>query len=214
MFANHNPVINRHAQSAPGGLLDVLRFTCATIQQKLETVGPILDSFRAERGASRHAFAWKAGALDHYEENAGAIYDAAMAIASTSRDEGESARRLTAYFASLPGLGMVKAGFVAQLAFGVSGCIDRHNIARMGYNAQSFKGFKQLKRTESRAAKIDAYVSAIERAGGSGALWDEWCDYVAELRPSLWFSGFEVSAAHVELTGAHARFKILEGIPF
>lgn len=201
MFNSHNPIIREYAQASADGMRHVLGFVCATVQQQIETVPDILADFEAKGPESRYAFGWKADALQHYREHAETIYGEAMA-----RDR--DAHALTDYFASLPGLGLAKGGFAVQLCFGVSGCLDSHNLNRLGINPQRFSAsaFKNLK--GSRADRLSEYLDHVEAAGGCAGLWDDWCDYVAALRPDRFETGSCVSELHCSALGLGASSEI------
>lgn len=214
MFANHQPVIGAWARAHPDNMHQVIKFVIATVQQSIEEAsGPILQDFDAHGPDSRFAFAWKADALAHYGEHFETIHADAIAIYAAAESDREAAIALTAYFAALPGLGLVKGGFVVQLCFGVSGCIDSHNLKRYNIAPGPFtaSAFKNLRSPESRAARAARYVDLVEQCGGTEALWDEWCDYVATLRPDRFSDGYDVSELHVSAFGLRA---LGEDIPF
>ena len=212
MFASHQPIIGDWARRSPDNFRDVLRFVIATVQQSIETVPEIVADFRALGSESRFAFDWKARALDFYDQEGAAVFDRALTIwQGAKHDETRAAIELTGYFADLPGFGLVKGGFVAQMAFGVSACLDSHNMARFGINPDRFSAgaYKALRKPESKAARVAEYVALCNQLGGTAGLWDSWCDYVASLRPDTFESGFDVSRIHVDALGAD-----LEALPF
>lgn len=212
MFASHQPVIGDWARRDPDNFVDVLRFVIATVQQSIESVPGILAEFRDLGSESRFAFDWKARALDFYGDQGERIHAEAMELWQVHKEAPDAAAgALTGYFADLPGFGLVKGGFVAQMVFGVSACLDSHNMARYGVDPRRFSAsaFKGLKRPENKAARVAEYVALCNRLGGSEGLWNSWCDYVAALRPDTFESGFDVSRIHVDALGA-----TLEEIPF
>lgn len=75
----------------------------------------------------------------------------------------------------VPGLGIVKAGFVAQLmGFNVA-CLDSRNITREGRNPRAYR--TDGRTPEALAPKVAAYVG--ETYGKARAYWDAWCKDVA-----------------------------------
>jgi hypothetical protein len=94
---------------------------------------------------------------------------------------------------SMPGFGLVKAGFWAQLLFGLEpyGCLDTH--------WQKVLSAPQKRRTvqNGQLQRISAYIGLVRELGGSAKLWDNWCAYVAALYPEEFKSAEEVSALHV-----------------
>lgn len=214
MFRNHQPVIGRWARADADNMHQVIKFVIATVQQSIEEAsGAILTDFDRNGPDSRYAFAWKADALAHYGEHYEDVYAEAMDIYSDTTDDRETAIALTSYFAALPGLGLVKGGFVVQLCFGLSGCLDSHNLKRHDINPAPFtaSAFKSLKSGGSRTARAARYVDLIADLGGTERLWDDWCDYVATLRPDRFDDGFDVSELH---TRAFGLTKQGEEIPF
>ena len=203
MFATHNPVINDYAQAGAGEFADVARFVLATIQQSIETVPVICQDFRDQGAASRFAFGWKAAAIDWHNANAGRVLSECLPMARAG-----DVPALIDYCARLPGLGVVKGGFLVQLAFGLGGCLDRHNLALYGVSEARFSAsaYAGLRKPESRVARVAEYCAHIERAGGCAVLWDAWCNHVASLRPSMFTGGgFQVSALHVEALAIGGR---------
>lgn len=212
MFYAHNPIIREYAQSGPDAAADVARFVIATIQQSIERVPEIAREFRHMGSESLYAFGWKGAAIDWHNDNAERTHGDALAIYHNADCERDAEIALTAYFASLPGLGLAKGGFMAQLCFGLSGCLDSHNLARFGINPGPYKAsaYKALRRDVSRHQRAADYVTHIHALGGPAGLWDSWCDYVAELRPDVFGDGFDVSACHV----AALDIPCEESIPF
>jgi len=194
MFERDQALIAEYAQASPENMAGVYRFVLATIQQPLEQVGEIKADFEEKGEASRYAFASKRTALQWLADPANV--DSMYAIAMARKEAGRDA--LLAVFAELPGLGIVKAGFMVQLCFGVSGCLDTHNMKRLDINPNRFAAarYKGAKTEATKQAIRDEYHAAVDRLGGCEALWNSWCDYVATLRPAKWESGDVVSRYH------------------
>jgi hypothetical protein len=75
----------------------------------------------------------------------------------------------------VPGLGIVKAAFIAQLmGFNVA-CLDARNIAREKRNPRAFR--TDGKSPEALRPKVIAYVQ--ETWGKAARYWDAWCNDVA-----------------------------------
>lgn len=92
----------------------------------------------------------------------------------------------------VPGLGIVKAGFVAQLMGFDVACLDSRNVTREGRNPRAF-------RTDGRAPealrpKVLAYVA--ETYGKARRYWDVWCRDVAAAYDR---TPEEVSALHMAI---------------
>lgn len=200
MFNTHNPIIGEWARRNPDNMATVFMFVTATIQQPIEQVPAILKDYREKGAKSAYAWGWKGEAIEHYQENREAIYGDLMAIYEGVKCPKGLEVALLAYLANLPGLGLVKGAFVAQLAFGVGGCMDSHNMKRFGVKAARFSAsaFKALRSPNAKVARVQEYCALVAKVGGGAGLWDSWCDYVAGLRPKVFADGFAVSQLHVD----------------
>ncbi len=188
MYKQHATAIQDWAQDAPENMRDVMRFVILTIRYPIGLAAEDMreENTRALNGQRRYAWEMLG---ERYEEH----YAELMRInAELTGDAREDA--LVAYVADLPGFGLAKAGFVAQLAFGCSGCLDSHNIERFGLNVWTFAHFKR-KGPRARVRQLELYRRTVAECGGTEALWDTWCDYVGE-RDSRYPNGFHVSELH------------------
>lgn len=185
MFRDHQPIAARHA-SDPQGFLEAGAFVLCTIRVPLERA---VTDFQAWRDHGDHApfWGWKAEALADLERHA-----------------GERKRRLDALYPDRDamlaevcqwrGFAPAKGGFLLQIVYGLSGCLDAHNLRRFGYGERAFrtdgKGYAGIWRT------VRQYHAAVDQAGGCEALWDSWCEGIAALRPDTWIDGEQVSRYH------------------
>lgn len=76
----------------------------------------------------------------------------------------------------VPGLGIVKAAFVAQLMGYDVACLDARNIARDKRNPRAYR--TDGKAPEALRPKVKKYVA--ETYGRAAEYWDAWCVDVAE----------------------------------
>ena len=204
MFATHQKPIGQFARDNAEGMTQVIQFVLLTIQNTLELVPEQMNDVN-ELGAES-AYLWgdaKRNGWAYLDEHSERIHSEALAIYNGYHDPEVQAKELLRYFAELPGLGLVKAGFVVQLCFGLSGCLDTHNINRFGLSANTFKAsrFKAAKTIRTKNKILDLYCDLVEKCGGTEALWNGWCDYVAAKRPKSYASGFEVSQLHCDAIG-------------
>ena len=58
---------------------------------------------------------------------------------------------------SIPGIGIVKAGFVLQLCIGKVGCLDTHNLRMFGFSDSAFK-FSKTTTRNTALAKARLYI--------------------------------------------------------
>jgi hypothetical protein len=195
--AKHIADCNALAQSSPDGMARMLRFVLATIQQGLETVPSIVADFEEFGESSSFAFGSKRLGLRVIERDKQTIYHAAMLA---QFDDVELLR----VFASIPGIGVVKAGFCCQLFAGRVGCLDVHNIKLYGLTPNVLRYPKTLL-PGTLAKKRAKYVELCAALGGPVELWARWCDYKASLSPNHFADGAAVSKLHVD---------VLDGVPF
>jgi hypothetical protein len=173
MYNRDMPLIKAHALASKYGLTDVITFVLLTIQQPFQGV------VRVEGRDCSLLFGSKRAGFDYATEHA-AVLHAAIVKAVEVGDVIGALDVLT----NIPGLGVVKAAFVAQLCGLEVGCLDSHNMSRL---------------RETKMAKIKAYVATCAKLGGSEYLWNSWCDFVAGNRGNKRLtSGDTVSAFHVE----------------
>ncbi len=94
-----------------------------------------------------------------------------------------STRAFIRQWIKVPGMGMVKAGFVAQITCGKGGCLDMHNITRYGLDAKVFTIPKRVNIADQMQViddSINHYLSLCELCRGTEYLWDEWCRVLDE----------------------------------
>lgn len=191
MFDRDMPLMRDHALSKPEGLVDVITFVLCTIQQPLQSVANQMNDIRANGASSKYLFGSKrAGyqyAIDHRD-----ILHAALLSATATQD----AIGFVDVLSSIPGLGIVKASFVAQCCGFETACLDTHNLKRLGLAEDAFKLAKTLK-PETRRRKIVDYLTLCISTGGSRHWWNLWCETVAGNRANRSLpSADAVSAYH------------------
>jgi len=191
-------LITAHALQSDRGMVDLIEFVLSTIQQSLSQV-PMIRTDVAQNGSdSVFMFGSKAKGLDYVIEHAAELRATIIDIIDVhGKDSADACTFAVDTFFQVPGLGVVKAGFVAQcLGFNVA-CIDTHNLVRLGMKPSQVEVRKKLKRA-TQLRKIYAYVELCQGIG-SAKLWCDWCDYVAGRKANKIFdNGDQVSAFHVE----------------
>lgn len=202
MYDTHAQRIACYAQSSPDALAHVMEFVILTIRMPLHRIPKDMAELRKRGAKSRNLWGWKREAWQNVQAHKAAIFADAMEM-YRHPDAHEAERQLLAYFAAMPGFGLAKGGFVVQLAFGLGGCLDSHNVERFGLRANDIaaKRFKGAKTWETRYRLIDVYQDLLQRCGGCKGLWDDWCNYVAANQPNQYRDGHHVSALHCEALG-------------
>jgi hypothetical protein len=191
MYDRDMPLIKAHALASPDGLVDLGVFCISTIRQPFQQMKVQMDDYRANGVNAKMLFGHKRAGVEYLIEHKRVLH-AAIVEAVKCGDAVAAIDVLT----NVPGLGIVKAAFVAQCCGLEVACLDSHNLTRLGLPVDSLKMAKGLKR-ETRLAKIAKYVALCRETGGSRYWWDSWCEYVAGRRNSPLKTGDEVSAFHV-----------------
>ncbi len=202
MFDLDQPKIAKYGRANCDNFAAVLRFVVITIQNRLhncpadcETVNEVLTGQAGddiEREAAGILYGSKRAAVDYIESEKAALYWQAEEIAYHAESEREAAQNLIALFCNIPGIGMVKSGFICQLLYSCGGCLDRHNIERFDIKPARIKScrYKNAKRAATRRAIISEYLDLCEAAGGCRALWNSWCRFLSD-RPDM--TGFRMN---------------------
>lgn len=190
-YADDITACNEYAQSSAANLRRAALFVLATVQQHLETVPVIVTDFVDYGVASRFAWGSKKRGIEYVIKNKIEFYSDAMA----ARDNDAA---LMSVFLRVPGLGLVKAGFLCQIFAGTVGCIDTHNVKLYGIKLSSLR-YNYNAKEKTRDDKINQYIALCDGLGGAVNLWSRWCDYVAALRPNNWAHGGDVSAFHYDV---------------
>lgn len=101
-------------------------------------------------------------------------------------------------FLKVPGLGLPKAGFLAQLVVGEAGCLDMHNIARFDLDSKVWV-IRKRKDTADQVQEIDnkiaLYLKLIDLCGGTEKLWNEWCEHLND-KVGTFYNADDVSRRH------------------
>lgn len=203
MFSKHQPIIARYARSTPEAMARVQTFVYLTVQQPLFLVPMAMKDVDRSGIESRFLWGWKRDAYSFIDQNKTTVHRDMALLYDGSADPVRQEREILAYGATMPGMGLVKAGFMAQLCFGVGGCIDTHNVNRFQTGRAQFLRADSYKRVSpgTKAKYLTEYQSLLASAGGCEALWDDWCIYVHSRGRGSYNSAEHVSQLHVEALG-------------
>ena len=192
MYDRDMPLMRAHALASPKGLTDVVAFVLCTIRQPLQSVRQQMTDIRANGAESKYLFGAKRAGYEYTVEHAAVLHAAVVKAVEVNDTIGA-----VDVLSNVPGLGIVKASFVAQICGLEVACLDSHNLVRLGLPETAFKLAKTVLPVTKRK-KIAAYVAACGSTGGARYWWDTWCDYVAGNKANRSLtSGDAVSAYHV-----------------
>lgn len=202
MFRKHQPIISKWARRSPENLARVIQFCIVSAREKFYDVPALLETCATEGPETANVlFGWKSRAYAEAWEQREAIHWTCEDVVIQSGDPNNMGKMyasyLLSYLATLHGLNLAKAGFVCQLAYGVSGCLDSLNVARLNLPARFCANHSQLKTPIGRLHRAVKYNRAIDGAGGTAKLWDDWCGHVSTRYPARFPDAETVSAHHL-----------------
>ena len=171
-----------------------VRMASLSIQQPWESVGRQLADVADQQGESRYLWGMKGMTWEYFRQRydqGERLYRAIGRAVAAGRVD-----RAHLLLLGVPGINIAKGGFILQLCWGVSGCMDSVNCKRLGIDQRKLRIPKTLTgRTKTR--KIREYLALIEECGGTATLWDQWCHWLAD-RDATFIDAREVSRRHVE----------------
>ncbi len=220
MFAKHQKRISDYARANPENMARVLKFVILTIRTRMHNIPSDMETLDSGGQAADEIngilYGFKRDSINQIDAERDSLFAQAESIVFHATSEREAAENLLDLFTGIHGLGLAKAGFACQLIYGVSACLDSHNIARFNIPWSHMKSatFKNAKTLKTRRKWISRYCDYVEAAGGTESLWDSWCEFVYN-RPdetgykmngnrATYKSAFHVSALHCESLGLAA----------
>lgn len=187
MYDNHVPLISACMRETLEGFKRGLTFVVCSIRQSItvvpDQVAALWDNAEEEE-SPLFGHKWNAWQFILSPEcealwrRVRDCYDAEKVIIEVSQ---------------IPGLGIVKAGFVAQLMGCDVACLDSRNEKRDGRKHRAYRSYG-IKDTKAFRRKIARYVA--DTGGKARYYWDIWCNEVAEARK---IDPEKVSALHLAI---------------
>jgi hypothetical protein len=195
MFVKHQSKIMKWAMTKPDNTFNLVLMVSLSIRQPWAVIGKQLQDVQENGMASKFLFGSKKDLYAYMMDNKQDIFDILKATKAGKVSQADCLYRLT----QVPGLGLAKAGFVMQLAIGMAGCIDSHNVTMYGVNPNALKMGKV--KAEKALEKAKMYLELCDKLGGTEKLWDNWCNFVATRHPKHFEDGYDVSARHCSYLG-------------
>lgn len=185
MYERDVPEIVQYVQSrGPAGLVDVGTFVLCTIQTPLSRVAEQVAQVKEQGADAPCLWGSKRSGYTYMHDNADDLYENLV-----ERPNGETVD-VVRYIMQVPGLGIPKASFMAQCLGYDVGCLDSHNLKRMGLPLSFTKAV-------ANSIKVRQYVEYTQDMG-SEWWWNTWCEYVAGSRYNKSLpTGDDVSRYHV-----------------
>lgn len=191
MYKTHATRVQAYAQQSPDNLARTIAFVMTTIRSPIERAPVEVAEIDALGDAAPSLWGGKRKGYRYTQEHKAQLFTDCMACHANGDDVG-----LLKVLVAVPMLGLPKAGFVAQLAFGRVGCLDTHNLNRYDLKAAAFATSGLKTDGEALDRKCRLYLATCEQLGGCEQLWNTWCDYVAAQYPNKFADGDVVSAIH------------------
>lgn len=199
MYKTHAPAIAQAMQSDPAIFRRGVMFAVCSIRQATinvpDQLGVLFDGDDGENPLFGHK--WRAWEYIQDDTRNKKLWIDFCLLHSHGHGMSRTVRRQYATNAimrllEIPGLGIVKAAFVAQLfGFDVA-CLDARNIAREGRDPRAYR--TDGRTPESLRPKVEAYVG--ETFGQSEKYWNAWCKDVAA---AYGRTPEEISALHMAI---------------
>jgi len=194
MFDKDQAAIERWCKN-PDKLLDVGTMVLLSIRMQWTSVGNQMYDVRKHGSKSKCLWGFKRDGYIYLRDNRKVLYKHVRDYRAGRIWLDDLVRE----FLKVPGLGLAKAGFLAQLTTGHGGCLDMHNVARFGLSPDSWKIRPRVDVADQLVeidSKISFYLHLCDACGGSEKLWDDWCNYLNDAVST--FNGAEdVSRRHV-----------------
>lgn len=206
MYAEHVPIINAAMRADLKTFKCGVMFAILSARVQFNRVPAQCEELAKAGRNARCLWNWKLGAYLYLEEHGRELWEEVKA-------QPEPFTCIRA-LCKIPGLGIVKAAFIAQMLGHNTACLDTRNIIRDGRNPRAFRtdGKKTGAAFERKLSKYCA-----ETYGSAQHYWDTWCN---EVGPDYGMTPEQCSWAHVEaivpkrlrkLSAAPAK---IEEIPF
>lgn len=175
------------AQEDPGVVFRIIIMALLSIRQPWHSVSEQFDDVFGKGRYSSHLFGFKREGYDYAYENMNQIHGTVK--------NSQNLDQLIVDLMKVPGLGLAKASFVAQMTVGDGACLDGHNLRRIGLDT-SFTRLDKSRSPEILCKKVDIYNEAWKVHGDSAYWWNSWCEALAARPHSGFSTADEVSFAH------------------
>jgi len=196
MYKTDNRFISDFCKTSAKNLAHCHANVQVTIQMNTEALDNIATDYK-KNGIDIAVFNWgqKKKAVQYFDSKKHYFFDSMHSILASKK--GDVPDRILQLFLQVPGLGLPKASFLAQLATGhkAFACLDSNNLIWYDLDPKVVNYNKKLKSEELKAEKRRQYFAIVKKLGGGEKLWNDWCIGVAN-KSKKFKSGVEVSRKH------------------
>ena len=196
MYKTDNRFVSDFCKTSAKNLAHCHANVQVTIQMNTEALDNIATDYK-KNGIDIAVFNWgqKKKAVQYFDSNKQYFFDSMHSMLASKK--GDIPDRILQLFLEVPGLGLPKASFLAQLATGhkAFACLDSNNLIWYDLDASVTTYNKKLKSEELKAEKRRQYFAVVKKLGGGEKLWNDWCIGVAD-KSKKFKSGVEVSRKH------------------
>jgi hypothetical protein len=197
MYKIHAVNCQQYAQRSPDNLADIILMAVLSIRQPWLNIGEQLRDVRTNKQEAKSLWGGKKKTYKYVMANKHKMFAQMQAVINSTKPDEAKAISLMNIFLRVDGLGIPKAGFVCQLAAGLVGCMDSHNIKMYGIDPATLSLTKKPKTKKGIATndkKVLDYVTLCHDYGTEN-LWNSWCNFLATKSPK-WQDGNHVSEVH------------------
>lgn len=179
--------IRDFGHTSPLHLAAMITMALLSIRQPFRTVERQMQHVRLNGENSGYLWGFKRAGYNYALDNALDIHS--NIVGCTSPEAAIEA------LIEVPGLGLAKAGFVAQMLGFDVGCIDSRNASRLGLRRKHSR-IDKWRPEHVRLNAISKYVAMCQRLGGAERLWDDWCEDIS--RDEFFLTPDRVSRYHLD----------------
>lgn len=187
MYKDHVPMIASAMRTDTEAFKRGVMFAAISARMRFNRVPALCEQLRYSGESCPCLWGWKKDTYKYLQKHG----DSALASILPWKEYPSIALRNVT---KIPGMGLVKGGFVLQLMGMDIGCLDTRNEARLGLDMRPYRTRgKKDKLTKSYQSKAERYAAIT--AGQAETLWDDWCVDTAE---EYGLSPQAVSQIHVD----------------
>lgn len=185
MYSEHVPIICAAMRADLKTFKRGVMLAVLSIRQPFHTVPQACKEVERRGGKARCLWGSKPAAYTYLKTDGETLWHDACAA--------QSAADCIAVMTRVPGLGIVKGAFVAQMLGHDIACIDSRNANRLGMASDAWNAHGR-KANERFRQMIHDYVAAY--GGRAQEFWDTWCTEIAGIYHTMG-DAYDVSRLHL-----------------